>query len=542
MVLRYNISEFTTNNMICPDNNNSSKVANNSKSHSIESQVSNKRLAKNTIFLYARTLLTMGLNLYISRVVLETLGVEDYGIYNVVGGLVVMFSIVSASLTNSITRYMTFELGKGDDKDNLRRIFSTSFNIQLILSIIVVALVEIVGIWFLYYKMNIPPDRLTAANWVLQCSLVTFVLNLISLPYNASLISHERLDVYAYIGILEVSLKLIAVISINLWGGDNLIVYAVLIAFVALIIRMVYEIYCIRNFEECKYQFVLDKTKTKDMFSFAGWNFLGTSAYIFNSQGLDILSNLFFGVVVNASRGVATQASNAVKNFVNNFTTALNPQIIKSYAAGQYEYCFDTVMKGSKISYYLMLFIFVPFVLESNTILNLWLKEVPYDAALFFQLAMLGIIVDLPGAPLTILAQATGNIKKFYIWMGLLGCIPFPASYILFELGMPAYTAYIAYTVVYTYLVYVRLILMKKQVRFPIKAFLRQVILPILIVTLLSFIIPLFLHYHIENDIVRLIVILLTNSLLLVPIILLFGLKKSERKTIVSLIKRKINI
>ena len=451
-----------------------------------------------------------------------------------------MFSIVSASLTNSITRYMTFELGKGGDIDNLKRIFSTSLNIQLILSLIVVVLAELIGVWFLYYKMNIPPTRLTAANWVLQCSLATFVLYLISLPYNASLISHERLDVYAYISIIEVTLKLIAVVSIGMWGGDKLIVYAVLIVLVALIIRLVYQTYCIRNYPECKYQLVLDKTKTKNMFGFAGWNFLGTSAYIFDTQGVDILTNLFFGVVVNASRGVATQASNAVKNFVNNFTTAINPQIIKSYAAGQFESCFDTVMKGAKISCYLMLFIFVPFVLEADTILNLWLREVPNDAVLFFQLAMLGIIVDLPGAPLTILAQATGNIKKFYIWMGLLGCLPFPASYIMFELGLPAYTAYIAYAIVYTYLVYVRLVLMNKQVGFPIKPFMRQVILPILVVTTLSFVIPLLLHYYIGNDIVRLVVVLSANTILLIPIILIFGLNKSERVAIVSLIKRKI--
>lgn len=317
------------------------------------------RLIKNTAFLYLRTFLSLVISLYTSRVILSTLGIEDYGIYNVVGGFVAMFALVSASLTNSISRFITFELGRGN-KIRLNRIFCTSINIQIVLSAIIIILAELVGAWFIYTKMNIPEGREFAALWVFQCSLLSFILGLISVPYNALIVAHEHMKAFAYIGLGESLLKLGAVYLLVLFAMDKLILYAILLTSIALFLRLVYSFYCRKHFEECHYHFILDKSLFREIGSFAGWYLFGTSAYIFNTQGVNLIINIFFGVVLNAARGVATQVDSAVRMFVNNFTTALNPQIIKTYAEGNTTESFKLVFKGAKFSFYLMLFFLIP--------------------------------------------------------------------------------------------------------------------------------------------------------------------------------------
>ena len=283
------------------------------------------RLIKNTAFLYLRTFLSLVISLYTSRVVLSTLGIEDYGIYNVVGGFVAMFALVSASLTNSISRFITFELGRGN-KIRLNRIFCTSINIQIVLSAIIIILAELVGAWFIYTKMNIPEGREFAALWVFQCSLLSFILGLISVPYNALIVAHEHMKTFAYIGLWESLLKLGAVYLLVLFAMDKLILYAILLTSIALLLRLVYGVYCKKHFEECRYHFILDKSLFKEIGAFAGWYLFGTSAYIFNTQGVNLVINIFFGVVLNAARGVATQVDSAVRMFVSNFTTARHTQ------------------------------------------------------------------------------------------------------------------------------------------------------------------------------------------------------------------------
>lgn len=316
-----------------------------------------KRLAKNTLLLYIRTFIIMCINLFASREILRILGVEDYGIYAVVGGFVNIFSLFSSSLSNAISRFIAFELGKSDSLQ-LNKVFSTSINIQILLSVIVVVFIELFGVWFLNAQMNIPPERLDVANWLLQFSIITFVVNLISIPYNATIIAHEDLSIFAYITLVEAGLKLTVLYLLVISPIDKLVTYGFLLVVVSLVIRLVYGIYCKRKYQECEYHLVLEKHTLYEMFKFAGWNFLGTSAYLFNTNGVDILSNLFFGVSVNAARGIALQACSAVRQFVANFTTALTPQIIKTYAANEQEACFSTVMMGAKFSYYLMLFFF----------------------------------------------------------------------------------------------------------------------------------------------------------------------------------------
>lgn len=481
----------------------------------------------------------MFISLYTSRVVLDKLGVDDYGIYNVVGGFVAMFSIISASLSNSISRYITFELGNGATK-RLSEVFSTSINIQLILSFIIVVLVECVGIWFLFTQMNFPEGRLIAAFWVLQCSLVTFVISLISLPYNAAIIAHERMDVFAYISLLEVALKLLSVYAIIVSPVDKLITYAIALSITAIIIRIIYGVYCKRRFVECCYHLTLNKSLIKEMFGFAGWNFLGTSAYLFNTNGVNIISNIYFGVAVNAARGIAGQAEGGVHQFINNFTTALTPQIIKTYAEKDYETCYAIVRKGCKFSYFLMLFFFIPLVLEADFILGIWLKEVPAYSVIFFQLALLGTLVDLPGSPLSTLALATGDIKRFYIYIGSLGCLVFPISFLLFELGFSPAISYWTYVVVYTYLVYVRLALLKRQISFPTKPYFTEVILPIMTTTSVSFLLPLAVHLTMTEGWTRFIVTGIVSILSVSISVYFLGMKRGEQEKTLDFIKNKI--
>lgn len=349
-----------------------------------DTSANNKRIAKNTLMLYVRMLFTMAVSLFTSRVILQTLGVEDYGIQNVVGGVVAMFSVLSGSMSSSISRFITFELGKGEPH-RLKTVFSTGVNIQLGMSLLVIVVAEAVGVWFLNCKMNIPPERMVAANWVFQCSILTFVLNLLSVPYNASIIAHEKMSAFAYISVIEVTLRLIIVYMLTVSPFDRLITYSVLLMCVGALIRFIYGYYCKRHFEECTYHFVYDKAILKSMTIFAGWNFLGNGAYMLNTQGVNILMNMYFGVAVNAARGVATQVDAALKQFVNNFTTAVNPQITKSYAQGDLKSMHKLVCRSAKFSAFLMLFFAVPIILETDTILTLWLKNPPAYASIFLK-------------------------------------------------------------------------------------------------------------------------------------------------------------
>ena len=308
-------------------------------------------------------LFMMAVSLYTSRVILHTLGVEDFGIYNVVGGVVAMFSAISGSLSAAISRFITYELGKGD-KGKLVRIFSSSVTIQIGLGLIILVLAELVGVWFLNEKMNIPDGRMYAANWVFQLSILTFIINLVSVPYNAAIIAHEKMSAFAYISILEVLAKLVIVYLLIISPIDKLIFYAVLMTTVALMIRFVYGYYCKRHFEECTYHFIFDKELLKKMFGFAGWNFIGAASAVLRDQGGNIVINLFCGPAVNAARGIAYQVNTAINGFVGNFMMALNPQITKSYASGDKDYMMTLIYQGARLSFYILLLLSLPSMSE----------------------------------------------------------------------------------------------------------------------------------------------------------------------------------
>lgn len=501
-----------------------------------ESTSNNKRIAKNTLLLYFRTFLLMAITLYTSRVVLATLGVDDYGIYNVVGGFVAMFTVISGALSSSISRFITFELGHGD-KTKLSKIFSTSVNIQIGIGLFILILGETVGLWFLNTKMNIPVERMEASNWVLQCSLISFIINLISVPYNAAIIAHEKMKAFAYVSILEAVLKLAIVYLLLISDWDKLILYAILHVFVALLIRLIYSVYCNRNFAECHYHLVYDKSLLKEMTGFAGWSFLTNGASILNTQGINILINLFFGVTINAARGIATQVDAAIMQFVNNFTTAINPQIIKSYAADDKDSMFMLICRGAKFSYFLLLLFTIPFVCEADIILSLWLKEVPPHTSTFFRLSVLASMMSILGNTQWTACQATGKIKTYTLIITPLGCLVFPITWILYKLDFPVESTYFVFITIYLILNIVRLFLMKKMIHFPIMMFVRNVFGRILLVTFIAVILPLAEIYLLPQTLWRLPITLLITTLSIFTSVYTIGLTNNEKTAIVTAIK-----
>ena len=403
-----------------------------------------RRIAKNTMMLYVRMFVLMLVGLYTSRVVLSALGETDYGVYSVVGGVVAMFSMISGALNSAVSRFITFELGKGDPV-RLNKVYCTSVNIQLMLGLIVVLLAEPIGLWFIENKMTIDPARIPAATWVLHFSLLAFVVNLMSVPQMASITAHEKMSAYAYIGILDGLLRLGIAFMIISAPFDRLVYYAMLMALVVLIVRITYGIYCRIHFPECRYHFIFDRPLVKEMFSFAGWNFIGVTSGVLRDHGGNILVNLFSGPVVNAARGIAVQLNGAVQSFVTNFMTAVNPQITKSYAAGDTKYVFALIGKSSRMSFYLLSLMAIPIIFNANLLLQIWLKEVPEHTTLFVQLFLIFAMGESLSLPLITAMLATGRIRNYQLVVGGIQLLNLPISYILLKLGaIPEITVVVA--------------------------------------------------------------------------------------------------
>ena len=505
-----------------------------------DNKANNKRLAKNTIVLYVRTIILMLVSLYTSRVVLDVLGVENYGIYNVVGGAIMMFSVVSGSISNAISRFITFELGKGQSK-RLNEVFVSSVNIQIGISLVVIVLGETIGLWFLNTYMNIPDGRMPAANWVLQCSLLAFVINLLSIPFNACIIAHEKMTAFAYIGIIEAILKLLIVLALPFFPQDKLIVYSILIVIVALIVRITYSVYCRRNFEECHYHRSLNKELIHEMAGFSGWQFLTNSCWIINTQGVNILSNLFFGVAINAARGIAHQVEGAIMQFVNNFMTALNPQIVKSYAQKEQERFFGLICRGAKFSYYLLMLIALPVIFETEFLLGIWLKTVPDYAVLFVRLSIIASMVNMLGNSCVAACMATGNIKRYTIWLSSIGVLVFPFIWLLFYLGLGPETAYVVFIIIYIAIIFVRLYVMIDLIKFPPMLFIKEVLIPIVPVTAFSIILPLMMFlFMMEDSIGRFVYMSLLCVIGSSLSIYVFGLTNEEKNYLMSILMKKV--
>jgi|SRR5690554_4134955 len=499
---------------------------------------SNKTIAKNTLFLYFRMILVMGVSLFTSRIVLQELGISDYGIYSLVGGIVALFGFFNAAMSSATQRYLSFDIGKGD-QEKLRKTFSASLTIHAGIALLVLILAETIGLWYVNYKMVFPPERNFAVNVVYQFSIFSFLLGIIQVPYNALIIARERMNVYAYVSILEVILKLIIVFLLVYFGSDKLITYAILTFVVSFIIRVIYQVYCRKHFKESKYKFEYDKEYYRELMSYSGWNMFGSLAMVARGQGSNILLNLFFGTVANAAYGITMVVQGAVQGFVSNFQMAVNPQIIKNYARGDMQQSLNMIYQSAKLSFFVMLILVVPFLVNIEYIINLWLKEVPPHSIDFIRLALVSLLIDTISGPLVVGAQATGKIKLYQIVIGSFLIMTFPITYILFKYFHNPYVLFWVFIVNALVSLIFRTFFLRNMIGLKIKDFFMKVMSPIIVVSALVLFLYSFFNYKAE-DFYQFVVQSLLCGFVILLLTFYFGLNVKERIFVIQAIKKKL--
>lgn len=497
----------------------------------------NKRIAKNTLLLYFRMLLMMFVTLFTSREVLDKLGVTDYGIYNVVGGVVAMLGFLNSSMSNAVQRYLSFEIGKNNEA-GVNRFFNVSLFAHAGIAVFVFIVMEIVGVWYLNTHMNIPAERMDAANWVLQCSIFTTLFTIVQVPYNAIIISKEQMGIYAYISILEVVLKLLVVYMLAIGNFDKLKLYSVLIMVVTIGIVMIYRFYCTRKYKEAKFKLIKDWNLLKQIVGFASWNMLGELAWVFTGQGVNIILNSFFGPVVNAARGLAEQVNGAVNRFVANFQTAVNPQLIKNYASDQLGEMKTLLFRSTRFSYYLLLALSLPIILKMDFILHLWLKEVPDYTVGFCQLVLVSSLVSTLSNLLAQVARAYGKIRNYQIIVSIFLFLNFPLSYIVLKFGCSPLSSMFVNIGVNTMLLFVRLRLTNRMIQMTYGSFIRNVLLPVIIVTAVALVIPLIIYFMLDNSIISFIIVCLVSFVSVGVSTYALGMNANERLYILAAISK----
>jgi polysaccharide biosynthesis protein domain protein len=500
-------------------------------------QASNKRLVKNTAFLYARTLILLVLGVFTSRITLQALGVDNYGIVNVVSGFVAMFTLVSSSLTGACQRFLTFELGKADG--DIRKIFCASFYIHVFLSLLIVIIAETFGLYFINHHLNLPPGRGTAVQWVFQCSIASLVISLINIPYNAMIIAYEKMKIFAYISLLEGALKLAVVLILLLAKTDVLILYAVLGLASSIIIRAVFQIYCRHTFKDAiKVRNRPDKEVVKSIFGFAGWSFIGNAATLFSNQGVNIVLNIFSGVAVNAARGLASMIESVVVSFVDNFTTALNPQITKAYASNEKEQMYSLVHLGMRISFFFMIIISIPVIIAAPQLLSIWFTEVPEYTVIFVRLTLCVAIIHALGKPFLTVLLATGDIKTYQLVVGTITFLNLPLSYIALKLGYGPVSVYVIALGVVITTFSIRLIYVRKKASMKVGPAIRIILFKFSYIILFSFVASWGISNLINVDNIWLLgTYFLLAALTICLIVFVFGLNTAEKRSITDKVK-----
>lgn len=500
----------------------------------------NKRIAKNTLMLYFRMLIIMVVSLYTSRVVLQVLGVEDFGIYNVVGGIVAMMGLLNSAMASSIQRYFSFELGKNDIRQ-LSKTFSTSLLIYVILCGIFLVLAETIGLWFLNNKLLIPDERMVAANWVYQFSVLSVINALLVNPYNASIIAHERMSIYAYVSIVEVSLKLLIVFAVSWSSYDRLIMYGFLYMTASLTITMIYRIYCIRNFEECRFKRVDDTGLFWQLVRYSGWNLFGASAGLVKGQGLNILLNMFFNPAVNAARGIAYQINGQIMQFSSNFYTAVRPQITKYYASGDIDNMTLLAFRSSKLSYYLVLILSLPVIMEAPMIIGLWLGQLPEYVVPFIRVIIIISAIDAMAHPLMTIAHATGKIALYQSLIGTLTVLNIPISYCVLHFYPNPIIVFFISLAISTICLLARVWIVKRLVpEFPAGKYIYDIIIKSVFVTMGSIVLPIIIMHTFESCLL----VSFVNIFACLVSTLLFafalGLNKGEREMVTNMLMKKL--
>lgn len=498
----------------------------------------NKRIAKNTLMLYFRMGMIMLVQLYTSRVVLNTLGVEDYGIYNVVAGVIVLFSFINGAMTTATQRFLNFELGRRDE-NQLARVFSMSVTVHLCLAAIIVLLGETIGLWFLNSQLNIPSHRLEAANWVYQFTIFSTCISVIQVPYNSTIIAHEKMKFYAYSGIIEVALKLLIVGLLVFIQYDKLIVYGILIFSVTLIIGLVIRYFCVKNFKSAAYKPSWEPVLFKNLVSFSGWSLFGSVATMSAGQGVNMLLNIFHGVTLNAAMGIATQVNAALHRFVSNFQIAYRPQIVKSFAANDLVYMKNLMFKSSRIAYLLLFALAAPIILNMEFILTIWLKLVPEYASVFCKLILVYSLLEALSAPLWMAIQATGKIKHYQLVISFAFSLNIFFSYILLKSGYSPTTILYVKIGVDILCLGIRLQFNRKLIQLSIKDFFKKVFFPMAFITIISLIPPMMITSFFNNW-SHLFLTTILFGLAFVPSSFYIGFSRYERKKLIELISNRI--
>lgn len=499
------------------------------------SQINNKRIAKNTLLLYSRQAIAMLIGLYTTRVILDVLGIEDYGLYNVIAGVVGMFSFLSGSMAGATQRYFSFELGNRNFKQ-LKKLFGISLVIYGLIGVGILLLSETIGLWFVHNNLTIPTKRMEAVLWIYQFSILAFIASVLTIPYKAAVISHEDLNIYACLSIMEVFLKLGIVLILRYLPLDKLQLYGIFMFAITFINMAIYVIICRQKYSECSFGLYWNKNLLKEITSYTGWNFFGTFAYISKNQVITIILNQFFNPVVVSARSIAASLSACTASFSRGFTTALNPQIVKTYAAKQYDGMFSLVFQGSKAAYFLMYLITLPAFLEMPVLLSVWLKNVPEYAIVFTRLTLLDILIESISYPIETLVGATGKIKLYQSVTGGILLLNLPVSWVALYWGAPPYSVMIISVILSFVALIFRLFIVKMLIAFPIRQFIKEVIFPVFGISILSAIILICIQNGLNQGFLRLCLITLLSVLFSCGCMYLFGLTRVEKKKIQKII------
>lgn len=498
----------------------------------------NKRIARNTVLVYSRMILTIGITLFTSRKMLEVMGVDDFGIYNVVGTFVVLFAFLNTIMAGATQRFLSYDLGKND----LKR-FNLTFNISLIAHFIIIGvmflLAETVGLWFLNYKMEIPPDRMYAANWVYQFSILTSAVRILRVPYNAAIITDEKMSFYAYMGILEVFLGLISVYILTYLDIDKIILYSALVFLSAIIIFFSYRLYCLKKLEGCSFKWLWDKDIFKNIISFSSWSMFGGVANLLAQQGLNVVLNIFYGVTVNASMAIANQVGHGVYSLVSSFQTAFNPQLVKYYAADEHNQFIKLIINASKYSFYLIFILALPLNLNMDIILDIWLPVIPEYTKQFCQIMIVFFTIDALSSALWLAVQATGRIKKYQLIISIVIFMTLPVSYILLKLGFGQVEAVSVKIFINLIAHFTRIIYLKRNIQLPIRKYLYHTLLIPSIIIALSSPIPLFIAYK-TDGILSLVITTIISVIIVTLNIYLIGMNRDDKKMIRNFILKKL--
>lgn len=501
---------------------------------------SEKRIARNAVFLYLRMIVVMAVTFYTSRVILETLGETDYGVYNVVGGIVTMMSFINGALGASTSRFLTYHLGLGDNAA-LKKTFAATLNLHICIAILVVILGETAGLYFFYNELNIPSDRMVAAFWVYQFSIITTCINFTQVPYNASIISHEDMAIYAYVGLYEAISRLAIAYLIIISPIDRMVFYAALLMINTILIQMFYRIYTVRRYQECRFQWFYDKKLYNELISYGGWDMFGGLATVAQGQGVNIVLNIFFGPILNTARAIALQIQSGVTVFIQNILVAFRPQVIKNFAQKNYEQMYILTFRAAKFSYVVMLALTLPLCFEMEYILNIWLGDnYPEQTVSFSVITLMTAQLQTIHSAFLMCYHAIGKIKLGNALNGSLMVISLPIGYIALKMGAPAISTLVIIMIINMICQIISWVIVHKYVKYSYMELIKSVYAPCLLITIISIIIPGLIYLNAEQSIERFIMIILFGDLFLLIFAWMFGLKKNEKSYIKNLIKEKI--